>query len=195
MPLLRSCRRNIDCRLPLSMNQGQLNHMTKKDQSGSWQFLNFSQPKQHTDKDVRRLVRSNAQRAFRFSQKQAKLQSGALERASLQQYSRSADAVGFTKPFCSSCGARVPRAKGGDGSPLCCSAISFEDLLRDTRMNSSYTYPKGSPLTLLGAACIDPFNALPIESNVKYNCELLSHCRTPLSSFHFTPQPPLSATL
>ena len=158
--------------------------MTKKDGSESWQFLNFNQPKQHTDKDVRRLVRSNAQRAFRFSQKQAKLSSGAVERASLQQIGRTADAVGLTKPFCSSCGARVPRAKGSDGSPLCCSAISLEDLLRDTRINASDTYSQGSPLTLLGAACIDPFHALPIESNVRYNCEMLSHCRTPLSSYH-----------
>ena len=188
MPLLKDCRKNIGCHLPLSMQMGQLNHMTTKDQSGSWQFLNFNQPKQHTDKDVRRLVRSNAQRAFRFSQKQAKLQNGALERASLQPYSRSADAVGLAKLFCSSCGARVPRAKGADGSPLCCSAISLDDLLRNTRMTALDAHSEGSAMTLLGAASLDPFNALPIESNVKYNCELLDHCRTRLCSFH-TPNP------
>lgn len=156
---------------------GQVSHLTKGDQPGSWQFLNFNQPKQHTEKDVRRLVRSNAQRAFRFSQKQAKLQSGALDQASLQQCSRKSDAEGLTNPFCSSCGARVSQAKGGDGSPLCCSAFSREDLPEDTRINGPNAYHEGSLVTLLGAACIDPFNALPIESNVKYNCELLNHCR------------------
>ena len=156
---------------------GQVSHSTKGDQSGSWQFLNFNQPKQHTEKDVRRLVRSNAQRAFRFSQKQAKLQSGALDQASLQQYSRNSDTVGLTKPFCSSCGAQIPRPKGGDSSPLCCSAFCREDLPEDTRINGPDAYCEGSLVTLLGAACVDPFNALPIESNVKYNLELLNHCR------------------
>lgn len=151
--------------------------MTKEDQSGAWKFITFNQPKQHTDKDVRRLVRSNAQRSFRFSQKQAKLQSGALEQALLQQDSRKADAMGLTKPFCSSCGAQGSPIQGGDGSPLCCPAFPLADLLEDTRVNGPDAYYEGYPVTLLGAACIDPFGALPIESNVKYNCELLNHCR------------------
>ena len=172
--------------------------------SGEWQFINLNRPKQSKDKEVRRVVRSNAQRDFRRKQRQ----SGAAKHRNLSSSNLPADSEPIS-PIDATGGAqeddeeracstelgnllaelRVTEFSNRNQAVLAASRETATQTLvsvqteADSEDGGQYggDYWPNSPNTVVGATPFDPFNTLPVEGDTRFNSFVMHHCKPPLS--------------
>ncbi len=160
-------------------------------------FINLSEPKQSKDKDLKKIVRSNAMRSFRQSERQKavlkRTQKVVLHAGScdiplpfrgndrdndLLAYRNSAQVDAQDPPHLST-QLLLPQDFQKDNHSLRQSTDSSENGCINSLVRQE---PPISPQALVGNGMGDPFNVYPSRDSSRYNDYVLNHCKPPLPS-------------
>lgn len=169
-------------------------------QAEPFPFVNLSEPKEGKNKDLRKLVRSNAMRSYRQKQKQK------AENASMPETSHIVHLPINDQPHFLTVASRVlgtsgaslieprylewvvgPQSEPPNDPALGQSILVYVDREAKEQQDqgpapSRVRYDPGkklllSPRNVSGGGLDDPFDVLPIHGDSTYNSHLLNHCR------------------
>lgn len=155
-------------------------------------FINLSEPvKQSKDKDLRKVVRSNAMRAYRQAMKQTAVKERSSNTDSDREDDNDMSLVVGNEELCDHSMERRPKPQQNCSCAL--GMRGFQSLsrcmgVRCARIDCDLGKTSGAgepstvdPLMYIGDCITDPFNTFPSSGKPQYISKTLDHCEPPPS--------------